>query len=125
VPEYLPPEAFLFLNHESKVEFFEHPSAVDVYGLGCTLVELFLGYPLWSPFRVMRDHRLRPVTALARARKNSLLIEECQVAALEGLIRGLDCSEDWKALLRKMVHPDPARRATPASIIDTVSKWPL
>ena len=56
-PEYMCPELLNYILHENKkacredmlayVKNYENTSAIDVWGLGCIMIELIHGLPLW------------------------------------------------------------------------------
>ena len=56
-PEYMPPELINFLNKEKGRPYsheiikytndYTNMSAIDMWGLGCILIEMIHGVPLW------------------------------------------------------------------------------
>jgi dual specificity tyrosine-phosphorylation-regulated kinase 2/3/4 len=57
-PEYMPPEILNYIIHENGGEYeedlyqhvmenYKHPWAVDMWSLGCVLLEIVVGVPLW------------------------------------------------------------------------------
>lgn len=56
-PEYLPPEFLENIAGIIDYDVWRLPSAIDMWSVGCMLLELFTLVPLWSPYRCQITNR--------------------------------------------------------------------
>lgn len=66
-PEYMPPEILNYIIHENEGDYekvlyeevmnnYHNPWVIDIFSLGCVLLELIVGVPLWMSLPLMVPH---------------------------------------------------------------------
>ncbi|EAR94540.1 kinase domain protein (macronuclear) [Tetrahymena thermophila SB210] len=63
IPEYMPPEVLKQILGKQKVDVFsdECPWSVDIWTLGCIIIEIITGIPVWMPQRcLLHSHGVDP-----------------------------------------------------------------
>lgn len=68
-PEYMPPEILNYIIHENEGEYeeelyeevmknYQNPWAVDMWSLGCVLLEIIVGVPLWMSLPLLVPNKV-------------------------------------------------------------------
>ncbi len=68
-PEYMPPEILNYIIHENEGEYeeelyeevmsnYRNPWAVDMWSLGCVLLEIVVGVPLWMSLPLLVPNKV-------------------------------------------------------------------
>ena len=110
------------------VKNFKNTSAIDVWGLGCIVIELIHGVPLWltNRTRIMVNNKYetkRGLFAVSDRSFSKILERQLHlVANMEVFLRKENngcviIDGTLKSLLKKMLNPNPAERIRPAEII--------
>jgi Protein kinase domain. len=133
-PEYMPPEFLQKLmgskGNKSTIEQLadkSYPWSIDVWSLGAIILEIVTGVPLWMSLKCKIEVRGRAVTkqglfAVKGRSYDKIYAKQKQIIErfrdfIAEYLEGWDEPELLYDLLSKMLRWDPARRISPADIL--------
>lgn len=135
-PEYMPPEILNYILFQNKLEYdeimlkkmekYKNPWVIDVWSLGCIILEIISGVPLWMSIETKIEDRAGRVTGLfaVKNRVFSKIIQK-QIEVVSNLdyhldhnnYSGIRVSEDIRVVLKLMLQLNPEERISPFDIL--------
>jgi dual specificity tyrosine-phosphorylation-regulated kinase 2/3/4 len=129
-PEYMPPEILNYILFQNdleydkellkKIEQYKNPWVIDIWSVGCIILEIVCGVPLWMSIKS---------TSGLFAVKGRLFpkIIAKQIEAVKKLDHHLDFDNhsgirltgDMRTVLKRMLHLEPASRISPREVLTT------
>lgn len=133
-PEYMPPEFLdVLVSHRANKSSIEqladiaHPWSIDVWSLGAIILEIITGIPLWMSLKCRVEAGNKNVLKLGlfavKGRSYDKIYQK-QRSVMEKFgeimseyLEGWRDAEDLYSLLSQMMEWDPARRISPAEML--------
>lgn len=142
-PEYMAPEILNYILYQNKLKHqpklleylsnYQQPHVIDVWSLGCVVMEIINGIPLWMSLKtIVKDKEkevLRQGLFASKGRVFEKIVEKQMhvVANLNTYIddhnySGVKVDEDIKFLVKSMLALDPKQRISPKEICQFLHK---
>lgn len=119
----MPPEFLEHVSRDTDYDMWEAPTSIDIWSIGCMLLELLVLVPLWSPLRCHIGNRpglSRKGIFHSKMREIPEIIEKqkklcCNIKLQIYRLFEVDTRVNQKVMdaMIKMLQIDPKKRPTP------------